>query len=117
MSNATFKLLMALYMLVIILGLSLLFSVGGCDVQAKDVINEVTKVNSAKVVGIFTYRNCLNACGINHGHYIEFANVAIREGCIQDPNCTTCMDACMVELKENNPEIYQAILDHTPREE
>lgn len=80
--------------------------------QAKDI-----KRTSKKVTGVFTYRNCLNDCGIEHNHYIEYANVAIRNDCIQDYSCSECMDECAAELRNNNPEVYKALLDHTAREE
>lgn len=85
-------------------------------VSAKD-MTQATTIRPAKVIGIATYRNCVNACGVNHGHYIEFANVAIQSGCLQDPNCSTCMDMCVDQLRINNPDMYKAILDHTNREE
>lgn len=73
------------------------------------------QLRTIPVTGEFSYLYCLNACGVNHGHYIEFANVMTKDDCIADPNCSMCLDSCADELKENNPELYQSILNHTVR--
>jgi len=74
-------------------------------------------VDTIEVKGEYTFRHCLNECGITHGHYIEFADVMIKEDCISDYPCSQCLDECAEELKENNPELYQSILNHTTRSE
>lgn len=74
-----------------------------------------TTLKKIPVTGEFSYKYCLNACGVNNGHYIEFANVMIKDGCIADPNCSMCLDDCAEELKSNDPVLYQSILNHTLR--
>lgn len=74
-----------------------------------------TTLEKIPVTGEFSYKYCLNACGVNNGHYIEFANVMIENECLSDPNCVGCLDMCAEELKENNSELYKSILDHTLR--
>ena len=117
MSNDCFKNVVWVLLCTIVILLTLLVVKVSYGAVTNDVTSDLTMVAEHKVTGVFTYRNCINSCGIDHGHYIEYANVAIRNDCIQDYECTECMDACAEELKENNYEVYKALLDHTSREE
>ena len=117
MSNNFYRIYVILSLIIFLAILAIMFVNVSHGAVANDVTSDLTMVAEHKVTGVFTYRNCINSCGIDHGHYIEYANVAIRNDCIQDYECTECMDACAEELKENNYEVYKSLLDHTSREE
>lgn len=73
--------------------------------------------NQPKVVGEFTYKNCLNNCGVYYNHYIDSAMVIIKEDCIGDRVCAECLDECAESLRQNNNKVYKYIMERTIREE
>lgn len=98
--------------IVVIAVLSLLLFCGmvrGQDVSSDRVVDKI------EVVGEFTYKYCLNECGIAFNHYIENAMVMLRNDCIADYGCATCMDECAEEFLKNNKELYNSMIKNTVR--
>lgn len=67
----------------------------------------VKKKSSDKVIGLNTYEYCCSECRK------KTLSIPIPMNCLEDPNCSNCVDMCGQELKENNDEEYEQMLRNT----